>query len=33
VKYRGENNLIVWVSMELNGVGMLIEVEEKMDAD
>jgi hypothetical protein len=33
VKYGEGNNLIVWGSMGWNGVGMLIEVEGKMDAD
>ena len=33
VKHRGGNNLMVWRSMGWNGVGMLIEVEERMDAD
>jgi hypothetical protein len=33
VKYGEENNLMVWGSIGWNGVGMLIEVEGKMDAD
>jgi hypothetical protein len=33
VKYRGGNNLIVWGSIGWNVVGILIEVEGKMDAD
>ena len=33
VKHGGGNNLMVWGCMGWNGVGMLIEVEGKMDAD
>ena len=33
VKHRGGNNLMVWGCMGWNGVGMLVEVEEKMNAD
>ena len=32
VKHRGGNNLIVWGCMGWNGVGILVEVEGKMDA-
>ena len=33
VKHGGGSNLMVWECMGWNGVGMLMEVEEKINAD